>query len=58
MLHAGLDHLRIPDFPYQANGDKSKRLIAAGRMAACGPTEEVLGGADPLALFRAPEAAA
>jgi ABC-2 type transport system ATP-binding protein len=34
-------------------------VLAAGRLVACGPTTEVLGGADPLALFRvAPEAAA
>jgi ABC-2 type transport system ATP-binding protein len=34
-------------------------VLAAGRLVACGPTEEVLGGADPLALFRAaPESAA
>jgi ABC-2 type transport system ATP-binding protein len=34
-------------------------VLAAGRVVACGPTDEVLGGADPLALFRtAPGAAA
>lgn len=34
-------------------------VLAAGRLVACGPTDAVLGGADPLALFRAaPEAAA
>ena len=27
-------------------------VLAAGRLVACGPTEEVLGRADPLALFR------
>jgi len=34
-------------------------VLAAGRLVACGPTTEVLGRGDPLALFRAaPEAAA
>jgi ABC-2 type transport system ATP-binding protein len=34
-------------------------VLAEGRLVACGPTETVLGGADPLALFRAaPDAAA
>src|SRR6185295_15453536 len=33
-------------------------VLAEGRLVACGPTETVLGGADPFALFRAPGAAA
>lgn len=35
-------------------------VLSQGRLVACGPTAEVLGGDDPLALFRsaAPEAAA
>jgi len=33
-------------------------VLRAGRLVAEGPTEEVLGGADPLALFRPEEASA
>ena len=33
-------------------------VLRQGRLVASGPTEEVLGGPDPLALFRAPGAAA
>ncbi len=33
-------------------------VLRQGRLVAAGPTAEVLGGADPLALFRAAEAAA
>jgi ABC-2 type transport system ATP-binding protein len=33
-------------------------VLRQGRLVALGPTEEVLGGSDPLALFRAPEEAA
>lgn len=33
-------------------------VLAEGRLVACGPTEAVLGGADPLALFRAAPGAA
>ena len=33
-------------------------VLRQGRLVASGPTAEVLGGPDPLSLFRAPEAAA
>lgn len=33
-------------------------VLAGGRLVACGPTETVLGGGDPLALFRAAPGAA
>lgn len=33
-------------------------VLSCGRLVACGPTAEILGAGDPLALFRAPEAAA
>jgi ABC-2 type transport system ATP-binding protein len=33
-------------------------VLSAGRLVACGPTAEILGGADPLALFRGAEASA
>jgi ABC-2 type transport system ATP-binding protein len=33
-------------------------VLSSGRLVACGPTAEILGGADPLALFRGPEVAA
>ena len=33
-------------------------VLSEGRLVACGPTAEILGAADPLALFRGPEAAA
>jgi len=31
-------------------------VLSHGRLVACGPTAEILGGGDPLALFRAAEA--
>lgn len=33
-------------------------VLSRGRLVACGPTAEILGGADPLALFRGAEASA
>jgi ABC-2 type transport system ATP-binding protein len=33
-------------------------VLRQGRLVAVGPAEDILGGTDPLALFRAPEAAA
>jgi ABC-2 type transport system ATP-binding protein len=33
-------------------------VLSQGRLVACGPTAEILGAADPLALFRGPEVAA
>lgn len=33
-------------------------VLSEGRLVACGPTAEILGGADPLALFRGAEAIA
>ena len=33
-------------------------VLSRGRLVACGPTAEILGGDDPLALFRAAEATA
>ena len=33
-------------------------VLSRGRLVACGPTAEILGAGDPLALFRGPEVAA
>lgn len=33
-------------------------VLSCGRLVACGPTAEILGAGDPLALFRGPEVAA
>jgi ABC-type multidrug transport system ATPase subunit len=33
-------------------------VLSEGRLVACGPTAEILGARDPLALFRGPEVAA
>ncbi len=33
-------------------------VLSRGRLVACGPTAEILGGADPLALFRGAEVSA
>jgi ABC-2 type transport system ATP-binding protein len=33
-------------------------VLSRGRLVACGPTAEILGAGDPLALFRGPEVTA